>query len=412
MPRLGITAGVAFALIAAPALGAEDAGPKRDLALALEDIARMQADYQSRIETLEAQVSQLRDVEAGPDHGSHSGGFRAPRLSIRGFAHVGYNATESSTRAAPIEESSNHFDTEGFSLILSSDISERVSFFSETEFDLTGSGSTSITIARMKLNVDLFDGLRMTLGKGHTAIGYWNKNYHHGAWVDPTISRPLIYNYEGSGGVLPLHYYGVELMGDFSSGLGNVSYVATLANGNGPTTTSTPVQDRNDSKLLALLMTWEPREDAGLGFNVVLDRIPGDPAIGPFRDHTIEELIYGGHLFYRVEPFDFVTEFQHITHEDGGTGASYRHYGAFAHLGYTLGKFTPYYRFDLLGIESGDPFFVGSGAVLARLSDTVQHSVGVRWDIKPFVAIKTEYRYRRDRFQRDSTAAVQAAFTF
>ncbi len=372
-----------------------------------EDQARAIQDQEARIEVLEAQMSQFVQGDTG---GGTSDFFDAPHLSIRGFAHVGYGYNESHTRDVASDTDSNAFDTGGFTLIITSQISERISFFNETEFKILASGASALSIARVKLNVDAWDWLRFTMGKGHTAIGYWNKNYHHGAWVDPTIERPLIYAYEGGGGILPLHYQGLEMKGDLDLGLGTLSYVATLANGRGTTTTSTPVLDRNDSKMTGFTFTYQPVEGLGFGLNGFSDRIPADSSL-PTRTRRIEERIYGAHLYYRSSPWDFASEVQLISHDDHTSDSTLSHYGGFAHLGYELGRWTPYYRFDFLNLESGDPFFATSTPTMG-LSDTIQHTLGVRWDIRPYLALKAELRYLHDKFDRESTAGFQAAFAF
>lgn len=47
------------------------------------------------------------------------------------------------------------------------------------------------------------------LGRFHNPIGYWNMQYHHGAFLQNTTSRPGIMAFETQGGVIPNHLTGL-----------------------------------------------------------------------------------------------------------------------------------------------------------------------------------------------------------
>lgn len=69
------------------------------------------------------------------------------------------------------------------------------------------------------------------LGRFHNPIGYWNTQFHHGAYLQRSISRPAIVEYEDDGGVLPMHLTGLLIEGvkeDDGHGLG---YAFALALG-------------------------------------------------------------------------------------------------------------------------------------------------------------------------------------
>jgi hypothetical protein len=79
---------------------------------------------------------------------------------------------------------------------------------------------------RFQLGWD-FGGHMAWLGRFHNPLGYWNTRYHHGAFIQTSISRPAIVAYEEHGGILPMHQAGLLVEGGlFSTPL---SYQVALA---------------------------------------------------------------------------------------------------------------------------------------------------------------------------------------
>jgi hypothetical protein len=70
------------------------------------------------------------------------------------------------------------------------------------------------------------------LGRFHTPIGYWNTAYHHGTYLQTSISRPGIADFEGSHGPLPTHFTGLLWEGAADAGDGSLHY--SLGLGAGP----------------------------------------------------------------------------------------------------------------------------------------------------------------------------------
>lgn len=69
------------------------------------------------------------------------------------------------------------------------------------------------------------------IGRFHTPISYWNTAYHHGAYMQTTIARPGISEYEDGHGVLPMHTTGVLLEGATDLAKSQVSYDVALGFG-------------------------------------------------------------------------------------------------------------------------------------------------------------------------------------
>ena len=68
---------------------------------------------------------------------------------------------------------------------------------------------------------------------GATPLGYWNEAYHHGALLEPTVDRPEALKFEDDGGILPVHFVGLEFSGKAPLAGGDLGYEACVANGRG-----------------------------------------------------------------------------------------------------------------------------------------------------------------------------------
>jgi len=65
----------------------------------------------------------------------------------------------------------------------------------------------------------------------HNPIGYWNTSYHHGAYLQTSISRPAIIGFEDHDGILPIHLAGFLAEGTIEPGERELGYTLALASG-------------------------------------------------------------------------------------------------------------------------------------------------------------------------------------
>lgn len=73
---------------------------------------------------------------------------------------------------------------------------------------------------------------KIWMGRFHTPLSYWNTAYHHGAYLQPSITRPGIAEYEDEQGILPMHLTGILLDGSKELSQTRLNY--ELAVGVGP----------------------------------------------------------------------------------------------------------------------------------------------------------------------------------
>lgn len=68
-------------------------------------------------------------------------------------------------------------------------------------------------LERIQLGLTSAQGYTVWLGRFHTPVSYWNTAYHHGAYLQPSISRPGIAEYEDHQGIMPMHVMGALMNG-------------------------------------------------------------------------------------------------------------------------------------------------------------------------------------------------------
>ena len=114
-----------------------------------------------------------------------------PSLHLSGFADVNFAAQDKS-------EGPRGFSEGQFVLHLASALSPRVNFFGElslTPRTDAGTGSPAATgfnaeVERVIIRFDHSDRLKISFGRYHTPINWWNTAFHHGQWLQTTVSRP------------------------------------------------------------------------------------------------------------------------------------------------------------------------------------------------------------------------------
>ena len=105
-----------------------------------------------------------------------------PSLQIRGFGDIDFSATDQ-------KGSISGFNLGQLVLHLASPLSEKVSYFGEVSFTAQPTGY-DLSVERTIIRYDYNDYFKLSFGKYHTPIGYWNATFHHGAWLQTTIARP------------------------------------------------------------------------------------------------------------------------------------------------------------------------------------------------------------------------------
>src|SRR5438552_6075414 len=376
----------------------------------LEDHKRKQSAAQTGTSDSQT-VAESTPVEAGASpapasHSEHMGSateeremrVHYPSLQIRGFGDIDFSATDQ-------KGSVSGFDLGQFVLHLASPLSEKVSYFGEVSFTAQPSGY-DLQVERTIIRYDYNDYFKMSFGKYHTPIGYWNTAFHHGAWLQTTISRPEMVKIGGT--FTPIHFVGLLAEGNLPSGGLGLGYSVGLGNGRSSILSKAGDSgDSNDNRAWVASVFARPARFYGLQFggSVYHDKL------SPLQGPELRDWITSAHLVWTKEHPEFLAEFANVHHRDIQTSQTFNNQAFYIQVAYRLpwleNKWKPYYRFEYIHKPESEP-------VLSDVSDLVGSTFGVRYDITNYAAFKGEYRntrHGRDE-PRVNGGFFQTAFTF
>ena len=342
-----------------------------------------------------------------------------PSLKISGFADVSFSATNlhgpsGGFVASTLMGAHSGFQEGQFTLHLSSALSPKVTVFGE--LTLTPRADAAIgtppppgfnpEVERIIVRYDLNDYFKLSFGRYHTPINYWNTAFHHGQWLQTSISRPEMTQFGGS--FIPVHFVGTLVEGGAPAGGLNLNYNFGLGNGRGAVI-SRPGDfgDVNNNRAWLVNAFLKPDHFYGLqvGGSVYRDEL--NPLVAP----AAREWIQSGHIVWQKETPEFIAEFANVTHKPilgGVTSNSQAFYAQTAYrLPFAKKLWKPYYRFEYIHVPKSDAIF---RPVVPTFSGS---TFGLRYDISSFAAFKWEYRhYERRDLPAINGAFVQTSFTF
>jgi len=323
-----------------------------------------------------------------------------PRMQIQGYADVNLRASNEKGRTTS-------FNLGQLDLFITSKLSENFSVLGELILEAEQDNSFTFSMHRLLLRYSPRDYFTLSLGRDHTAIGYYNTAYHHGSWFATAATRPYLYTFENKGGILPLHNVGVSVSGRIpsASSLG-LRYVAEI--GNGRSTNASPERsvatavDENNGKAFNLALYARPPKLQGFqtGFSVYRDRRT------PFGAPAIGETIMATHLVRRTSRSEFLNEGVLIRHASGAR--VFYTSGVYTQFARRFGNARPYFRYQYVNAPKDDPVFK-----TLEVGRRDGPSIGLRYDVTEFAAFKMQFErtYQRRKATHDELI-LQLAFTF
>ncbi len=242
-------------------------------------------------------------------------------------------------------------------------------------------------------------------GRMHTDLGYWNTAYHHGPWLQLTINRPRAVRGESSGGILPIHFVGVEAGIIVPVEPASLTISGGVGNGRGNGETDIRItRDTNYFKALQLKIECVGLglPDLRVGASGVYDRIASlamttdtNQPTSAARNQDIDEMIGNAFVAYRGVNLTLIAEGFAVVHKnDTDTFTTADEYVV---GGYRIGRITPYLQLERTDAMGGlDPFFTPQEMPPSPLpastpQDQTEVIVGARIDTSVWSAIKAEY---------------------
>ncbi len=308
------------------------------------------------------------------------------------FADVTYN---DSSQAG----GTNAFALGGLDFYARQSIDEKTDAFIELVFENDGSAFV-IDLERLWIRRSLNENLSISAGRFHSALGYWNRNYHHGALLFDTATRPAFLDFEdGSSAILPLHSVGVLFEGEVQAGNGVLGYEFQF--GNGPSYNTNDgygsgeieinnVSDPNSSKSPGARVTYSMESmPLALGLALMSNNIAESGATGVSGIATgetlVEQIITGIDLKYSGDELDMMAEYYSLKNDDKyGSAGSHTGTAYYVQLGYQVTEtLKPVYRYESVDFDDNDAYFV----LLGTKKET-RHVAALRYDLSESNALK------------------------
>jgi hypothetical protein len=296
---------------------------------------------------------------------------------------------------------------------MTSRISTNVSLLGEILFISTSSNNIQADIERLVMQYRASQYFSFGVGRFHSSIGYYNTAFHQGEWFQTAIGRPFMYQFDDTGGPLPLQDVGISVSGLLPSGKLGLHYVLEAGNGRAHLIGSNPAQnntDTNNGKSFNVAMFAQPGWIPGLqaGFSIYHDYLT-------FSDNINHpELISTVHLVYVNSNYELLNEGMLVRHLGSSTGVpGVFHTPAFyTQLSRRFRSYRPYFRYEYINAADDEPIYGDptDGPVVGRRNGP---SFGLRWDFSEHAAGKLQYDRLDIRGQGTGNGiSSQFAFTF
>ncbi len=379
--------------------------------------------------------SQNASLAAGlvqaPDLATAMGGHNmdlpgGPVLNIRGFFDFNFGTgSVANPLTFPIADNGcgtcgnsptpghSAFQAGEFDLFMSSRISDHLSFVSEVVLGPDATNQFGIDIERYQLTYKKNQYFSVTGGRFHTSIGYYNTAYHHGNWFSTAEGRPIMYLFEDSGGVLPVHMVGLSFAGEVphTDALG-LHWVAEIGNGlsSNPYATESVQNfyaDRN-YKATNIALFIKPQFAPGLqiGGSWYHDGLNPTQAQNPLPIAEVRQNIESAYLVYFSPSWEFMNEGVLESNHVAGAPRPIRSPMAYTQLARKFGIYKPYFRYQYVRDNLSDPVNILKGTYYGP-------SVGIRMDIFEYAAFKVQFNHLYQSSQLAGNGLdAQVAFTF
>lgn len=321
---------------------------------------------------------------------------QGPSVQLMGFGDVSYLVTE---RDAP----------DGFFLgqvvgHMNAHLAERVAVFGEISVTARATGF-ALEVERLILRYDFRDAFKVSVGRYHNPVSYWNDAYHHGLWLQTSVARPEMIRFGGR--LIPVHFVGGLVEGSFPASSMGLGYSLGIGNGRGENLARAgDAGDVNGHTALLGSVRARPAALHGveIGAGAYLDR--GIPAAGP----EVDERILTAYAVWDRESPEVMVEYARLRHEPAdGSGPAVSGDAFYAQVAYRLtgaaAAAKPYVRAERIEVPGSNPLLGGLGLGYRGWI------AGVRYDFSTLAALKVEGR--SERFaggSRVSSLVVQGSF--
>lgn len=304
-------------------------------------------------------------------------------------------------------------DTSGFALggldfFARQQITENTTGFFEFVYENTADGVV-LDVERLWVKRDFNPAFSLAAGRFHAPLGYWNRNFHHGVLLQPSVSRPSFIDFEdGEAAILPMHMIGVMAEGRLGSGF---SYEASLGNSTSLDTTAYVSGTKNcgceiglgnagdgsDGKTMVGRLSYayagQPLRLALFGMrNAAVEAGTAGTTLTSTGGTLFDQTVLGGDVHYDNDVFDVTAEYYNLKNDPSTAvgGDSHTATAYYAQFGYrVLEQVKVGYRYESLTFDASagnvDKYF----EILGR-QESKHHVVVLRYDLDDTNALTLE----------------------
>src|ERR1700730_4364323 len=307
-------------------------------------------------------------------------------IQWRGFGEVDYKVLNQRKPELGtygfVPGSHGNFYTGDFDLLLTSRITDKASVLAEIVFGEEDAQKFGVDLERVLFKYDYNDHFRMSFGRYHTGIGYYNTAFHSGSWLQNTAERPLIMEFANDGGVLPNQALRLSVTGSIPSGKLGLNYIAEYGSSDTirPAITNTNIEDENNGNHINVGLFARPDSIPGLqiGGSIYHDRIIDTEA----NAVKLGQTIINGHIVYTAHGVEFLNEGFLIRHAFEQSSTVYNMPAFYSQISKQFRRIRPFFRYQYVNANQGS--FLED--VLLRQGP----SFGARYDFNDFVAFKAQ----------------------
>jgi len=332
-------------------------------------------------------------------------------IQWRGFGEFNYKVLDQKQPELGtfgfVPGSAGNFYVGDFDLLLTSRISDKASVLSEIVLGEEDAQEFSVDLEPVLLKYDYNDHLRMSFGRYHTGIGYYNTAFHTGKWLQTAADRPLIMEFANDGGLLPTQAVGLSITGLIPSrGLG-LNYIFEYGSSDTirPDLNGEDEDDENNGNHINVGAFIRPDRFPGLqiGASFYHDKI-SDFAKGP--SVRLGQSIVNGHVVYNGHGYEFLNEGFLIRHAYDNSRVVYNMPAFYTLLSKRIGAhWRPFFRYQYVNANPNSTF----DDVALRHGP----SFGTRYDFNDNIAFKLQLDHTLRKDQADLNGLqTQLAFTF
>jgi hypothetical protein len=328
-------------------------------------------------------------------HDEHAAA-NAMSFHLRGFTDIDFAQTNDKL-------SPDGFSLGQFAAHMSAALGAKVSFFGETSFTARSNAFT-VEVERLILRYDYNDAFKISVGRYHTPINYWNTAFHHGLWLQTTISRPQMIQVSES--FQPVHFVGLLAEGTVGPPTAGLGYNFGVGNGRGAILSRAgDAGDVNRNRAWLAKIYARPGSFSGLELGTAIYH---DRLTVPLID-AVPELISSAYLALTRETPEVIAEFANVRHYNPLTRTDVDSQAYYIQAAWRFTQFPdlkPYGRFEQMLGHAAD-------IVLGDVTSSTT-TLGLRYELSDAAALKAEYRHMRRPITRQMVDGVylQAAFTF